>query len=75
MSHFEGEPMMLIESVMFKRTKDSEWEFGIIINNDQLIVDSNAKPVSVRYKLWDYRRTHRLLVEVDMSNPVPKGKE
>lgn len=66
---------MLIESVMFKRTKDSEWESGIIIDNDKLIVDANAKPVRSKPQIWDYRRTHRLLVEVDMTSPIPKGRE
>ena len=63
---------MLIESVEFKRTRESEYEPGIMFNNDQLIVDSNAK--AVRGKLWSYRRTHRLLLEIPFIEPMSKEK-
>ncbi len=63
---------MTIESVEFKRTKNSEWESGIIINRDQLIVDKNGK--SVESIVWDYRRTEKLLVTVSDDTPVGQRK-
>lgn len=36
----------------FKRTKLSEYESGLIINEDSLIIDSNGKPVKA--PVWNY---------------------
>lgn len=34
----------------FKRTKNSVWEYGVIINHDKLIVDLNSKAVTAQ--IW-----------------------
>lgn len=61
---------MLIQRVYFFRTekdkKEGTGEHGIIIDNDKLIIDANAKAVDA--PVWDYRRLeHRLTIEVDLE--------
>lgn len=44
-----------ISSIEFKRTKESEWEKGLLINDGDVIYDKGGLiPDKV---LWDYRRT------------------
>ena len=48
---------MYLESKIFKRTKDSEWEKGYYIGEDDnsiksIMLDSNFQPV---FPLWDSR--------------------
>lgn len=45
--------MLTITACRFKRTKKSEYEDGIMINGDALIVDMHANPVKA--PIWDYR--------------------
>lgn len=62
---------MIVEAVIFKRRKNSEWEFGLMINGDSLIIDTKSKPVT---KVpWTYQRTHTLLVEINETVPPMKG--
>lgn len=35
-----------INGVTFKRTKNSKWEHGIMINEDKLIIDMDGNPVT-----------------------------
>jgi hypothetical protein len=48
---------MLIQSVIFWRTeqakKQGKGERGVMFNNDELIIDASAKPVTA--PVWDYR--------------------
>lgn len=49
---------MYIESIKFKREKDSEWEIGYYIgdtdnSDNSTILDSKYKPVL--NQLWDYK--------------------
>jgi hypothetical protein len=64
---------MVIESVVFKRTKKSPWEAGIIINGDALIVDVKGKPV--KETPYNYERTHRLTVHTDDTVSKMKGDD
>ena len=40
-----------LQKARFKRTKDSKLEYGIMINEDQGLIDADGKPVK---QLWDY---------------------
>lgn len=59
---------MNIQKVIFKRLKDSEWEDGIMINEDQLIIDAKGNPVK---RLYDYNRQNYIFC---MNIPL-KGEE
>lgn len=36
---------LLIEGIKFQRSKNGIWQYGIMLNNDQLMIDMNGKPV------------------------------
>jgi len=61
------EKVMRIESIRFKRTRDSREERGIMFNDDQLIVDMNSKVVEGH--VFKYKMDHEHVMT--MSELVP----
>lgn len=61
------EANLRIESVVFKRTENSEWEVGIIINEGTgLLLDYAGKPVD---ECWNWKRDNRHVMTIENSNP------
>ena len=46
---------LTVQTVQFRRDEESSWEIGIIINEDELIIDMDAKPVPP--PIWNFRLT------------------
>ena len=56
---------LTVTACHFKRTKDSPWEAGIMINQDRLIIDCKVKPVEA--PIHDYR------LELERGHAVFRG--
>lgn len=55
---------MRIASVKFKRTKDSPWEEGVVVNDGSgPIIDLDGKVIPDDPQIWDYQYTPYLAVE------------
>lgn len=48
--------MLTICVCMYKKTKDSQWEEGAMINEDQQLLDKHGKPVEG--EVWDHKNRH-----------------
>lgn len=46
--------MIRVQAINFQRTKDGPNESGVIVNDDQLILDAEGKAVPA-HQVWDYR--------------------
>ncbi len=60
---------MTICSCRFKRTQTSQWEQGIMINSDVLILDVTGKPVED--KVWTYHLQMEMLALTIGFDPYP----
>ena len=50
-----------LHAIDFKRTEDSEWEAGLLIDNGDAIYDMNG--IELDGVVWDYRR--RSLISIN----------
>jgi hypothetical protein len=58
-----------LSGIKFKRDENDDWEDGLIVNADGLIIDMDGKPVPT--PVWDFRyRTHLFCVHF-----VPDARE
>ena len=56
---------MRIETCRFRRIKDGEWEYGIIIDEGNgPLIDADGKVVPSDPQIWDWRRDNQNIMTV-----------
>lgn len=68
--------ILRVETCRFKRTKDTPWEYGVVVNEGAgPIIDMDGKVVPSEPVIWNWTPVSDSLLTVKFGEPPEKGRK